>query len=376
MIKRLAILGSTGSIGTQALDIVRAFPDRLSVVGLAAGRNTRLLAQQATEFKPRFVFAADGLAVPGCQCLSPEEIASHSEVDIVLIAVSGDAALTSVMAAARTGKIIALANKESLVSAGELILAEAKKTEADLRPVDSEHSAIWQCLTGENTIPTHLILTASGGPFRNCRPAELSTVSPAEALRHPSWRMGRKVTVDSATLLNKGLEVIEAHHLFRMPYDKIKVVIHPQSIIHSLVEFGDGVLKAQMSSPDMRLPIQYALSYPERWNNQDLPKLNLLKTGRLDFEEPDHTRFPCLPLALEAGQKGGTYPAVLCSAGERAVELFLAGQIKFTDIARVIENTLAAHKPTAHPSLDEIVTAGRWAKDAAREISEKGSKPC
>jgi len=371
MIKRLAILGSTGSIGTQTLDIVRNFPDRLTVAGLAAGYDTALFSQQVAEFKPRFAVAANGFTVPGCPSLSPEGMSAHPEVDIVVIAIPGDAALTSVMAAVRAGKIIALANKEALVSAGELITAEAAKNGADLRPVDSEHSAIWQCLVGESTRPTRLILTASGGPFRTYSPIELAAVGAAEALRHPSWRMGRKVTIDSATLLNKGLEVIEAHHLFSLPYDKIEVVIHPQSIIHSLVEFGDGALKAQLSPPDMRLPIQYALSYPERWDNNTLPRLDLIKTGRLYFESPDCTRFPCLSLALQAGRQGGTYPAVLCAAGEGAVALFLAGQIKFTDIAVVLERVLSAHIPIVHPLITDIIDAGHWARDTVRQTSEK-----
>ena len=371
MVTRLAILGSTGSIGTQALEVVRKFPDRLSVVGLTAGRNAPLLARQVAEFRPRFIFAAGGFSDPSCQSLNPEELAAHPEVDLVIIAISGEAALTSVVAAVRAGKTVALANKESLVSAGEIILAEAKKTGAALRPVDSEHSAIWQCLLGESSPPARLILTASGGPFRGYTADQLAAVSPAEALRHPSWRMGRKVTVDSATLLNKGLEVIEAHHLFQMPYDRIEVVVHPRSLVHSLVAFGDGALKAQLSPPDMRLPIQYALSHPERWDNETLPRLDLAQSGRLDFEPPDYNRFPCLALALEAGKKGGTYPAVLCSAGESAVEFFLAGQIKFTDIATVIEEVLAAHQPTARPLLAEIMEANRWAREAAGHTAMK-----
>ncbi|MCL2149708.1 MAG: 1-deoxy-D-xylulose-5-phosphate reductoisomerase [Dehalococcoidia bacterium] len=371
MVKRLAVLGSTGSIGTQTLDIIRKFPDRLSVVGLAAGRNTSLLAQQIAEFGPLLVSAPDSFTSPSTQRLSPEEIATHPEVDIVVIAIPGEAALTSVMAAVSAGKVIALANKESLVSAGDIIIAEAERTGATIRPVDSEHSAIWQCLAGESTPPTRLILTASGGPFRTFSPAELATVSIEDALRHPSWSMGHKVTVDSATLLNKGLEIIEAHHLFRLPFEKIEVVVHPQSIVHSLVEFGDGSLKAQLSQPNMRLPIQYALSYPERWDNLALPRLDLVKTGRLDFEPPDHTRFPCLALAIEAGKSGSTYPAVLCAAGERAVELFLAREIGFTDIASAIEGALMAHKPTTHPLITDVMAAVHWAKETVGETAKK-----
>jgi len=374
MITKLAILGSTGSIGTQTLDIVRKFPDRLAIVGLATGHVTPLFSQQIAEFEPQLAFTADNLTTKNCQSL--EEISAHPDVDIVVIAIPGYAALTSVMAAAHAGKIIALANKESLVCAGEIILAEVAKSGATLRPVDSEHSAIWQCLSGESTPPVRLILTASGGPFRRYNQTELTAVSAEDALRHPSWRMGRKVTIDSATLLNKGLEVIEAHHLFQMPYDKIDIVIHPQSIVHSLVEFEDGSLKAQLSSPDMRLPIQYALSYPHRWNNDNLPKLDLAKTGRLDFEPPDHTRFPCLALALEAGKKGGTYPAVLCAAGECAVDLFLAGQLRFTDIAPVIESGLAAHSPIMRPFIADVIAASHWARDAVKKSVQKERRYC
>jgi len=235
-------------------------------------------------------------------------------------------------------------------------------------PVDSEHSAIWQCLAGETQPPAGLILTASGGPFRGYSSAQLGKVTAQQALKHPSWQMGKKVTIDSATLMNKGLEVIEAHWLFDIPWENIKVLIHPQSIVHSMVEFTDGSTKAQLGYPDMRLPIQYALSYPERLPNPHLPRLDWERSNNLTFEPPDRDTFPCLRLAVEAGMKGGTYPAVLCAADEVAVELFLSGCIKFTDIAKLVEQVLEGHQAIAHPTLEEIMTADAWARDKARQL--------
>ncbi|HLB27814.1 MAG TPA: 1-deoxy-D-xylulose-5-phosphate reductoisomerase, partial [Dehalococcoidales bacterium] len=345
-VKRLAVLGSTGSIGTQTLDVVRAFPDRFKIVALAAGQNLKLLAQQIAEFKPTFVsHNTNGemtrIAGANYRILPPEAIANLPQVDIVVIGSPGKAGLIPALAAARAGKNIALANKESLVMAGEIITAEAKQHSARILPIDGEHSAIWQCLNGETLPPASLILTASGGPFRSYSKTQLEKVTPEQALNHPSWKMGKKITIDSATLMNKGLEVIEAHWLFGMPFEKIKVLIHPQSIIHSMVEFADGSVKAQLSCPDMRLPIQYALSYPERLANPQLPKMDWAKLNNLTFELPDTDTFPCLKLAIEAGKRGGTYPAALCAADEAAVELFLARKIKFTGIARLVEQTLA-----------------------------------
>jgi 1-deoxy-D-xylulose-5-phosphate reductoisomerase len=239
--------------------------------------------------------------------------------------------------------------------------------------VDSEHSAIWQCLEGEKSKASRIILTASGGPFLNYSKRELEKVTPEQALKHPSWKMGRKVTIDSATLLNKGLEIIEAHWLFNMPYDKISVIVHPQSIIHSMVEFTDGAVKAQLSLPDMRLPIQYALTYPERLANNELPRIKWEKLTQLDFEMPDTEKFPCLKLAREAGERGGTYPAVLCGAGEAAVELFLSGRIKFTDIPRFIEQALINHKSIENPAIEEIKAAEKWAGEIVTEYATRGS---
>jgi 1-deoxy-D-xylulose-5-phosphate reductoisomerase len=360
---RLAVLGSTGSIGQQTLDVARHQPDKILVIALAAGENVNLLRKQAAEFKPRFVSCVGRNLVCGDSvCLPPEEMARHPDVDIVVVAVPGGAGLGPALAAARAGKIIALANKECLVAAGEILLAEAKSHGAQIRPVDSEHSAIWQCLVGESSKPEKLILTASGGPFRDFRLEKIESVTPEQALAHPSWKMGRKVTIDSATLMNKGLEVIEAQRLYGIPYERIEVVVHPQSIIHSMVEFADGAVKAQLSPPDMRLPIQYALSYPDRWSNPDLPRADWPKIGRLDFAAPDLDKFPCLKLAIEAGKKGNTFPAVLAAADEEAVNLFLERKIKFGDIARLVAKTLEEHIPAGSLSLDSIAATEQWAR--------------
>ncbi len=377
-VKRIAVLGSTGSIGRQTLDVARALPGHFRVVGLAAGNNTALLAEQIREFKPALVHFPNSsepnremrssLAAAGCKRVSLDEMAGHPEAETVVVATSGKAGLSPTLAAARAGKTIALANKEALVMAGEIVTGEVKRGEALILPVDSEHSAIWQCLRGETQGAAGIVLTASGGPFRSHSLAQLQAVTVAQALKHPSWQMGRKVTIDSATLMNKGLEVIEAHWLFNVPFERIRVLVHPQSIIHSMVEFVDGSIKAQLSYPDMRLPIQYALSYPDRLANPRLPQLDWSTTGRLTFEEPDFTAFPCLRLAIEAGRKGGSYPAALCGADEVAVELFLAGRIRFTDIARLVEAALERHKAVASPVLDEVLAADAWARDEVRRL--------
>ena len=364
--KTVAILGSTGSIGTQALDVCRAFPSELRVLALAAGRNTDLLRAQVREFRPRLVY---GESLPrerpawlgNAQLCDMAEMASDEEIDLVLVATSGSVALRPVLAAIQAGKAIAVANKEVLVTAGEILMREVRARHAQILPVDSEHSALLQCLRGEDPASiARIIITASGGPFRGLDDEQLSRVTPEQALRHPNWQMGRKVTIDSATLLNKGLEVIEARWLFETPYEKIDVVVHPESVVHGLVEFRDGSLKAHLGAPDMRIPIQFAFSFPERWSSQDWPRLDLLAQGRLTFEPPDYKRFPCLQLALEAGRQGGTYPAVLSSADEVAVDLFLAGRIGFQDIPRLIAEALAAHQPEVHPDLEGIEAAQKW----------------
>ena len=375
---RVAILGSTGSIGRQTLQVIRAFPEKFQVVALAAGRNTRLLKRQVDEFQPWYInYLVDESKTEDFtsgRFLSIEEIASHGEVDTVVIATSGTSAMEAALAAARAGKNIALANKESLVAVGEILIDEVNRHKARILPVDSEHSAIWQCLNGEKEAPKRIILTASGGPFRNLTKTKLDKVTPEHALAHPSWRMGRKITIDSATLMNKGLEIIEAHWLFNVPLDNISVIIHPQSIIHSMVEFADGSVKAQMSPPDMRLPIQYALTWPERQTNADLPALDFKKTHSLTFEQPDTKKFPCLRLAVEAGRQGGTYPATLCAADEAAVELFLDGKIKFTDIPAIIEKTLEQHRSIKNPDLYQIIDAGKKAREIALELGGGSSE--
>lgn len=377
--KKLAILGSTGSIGRQTLDVVRAYPDRFQVAALTAGQNLDLLAEQILEFKPAFISYTNRdkrLSVPvTCTFLQPEEIASLPEVDTVVVASAGISGLAPTLAAARAGKTIALVNKETLVMAGEIVKQTVAEGDAELLPLDSEHSAIWQCLQGEETFPSRLVLTASGGPFRHYTLAELEKVTPEQALKHPSWHMGKKITIDSATLINKGLEVIEAHHLFDMPFENIDVLVHPECIIHSMVEFADGAIKAQLGCPDMRIPIQYALSYPERLGSAGFPHLDLKSINNLTFEAPDVQAFPGLRVAIEAGKKGGTYPAILVGADEAAVKLFLDGKIRFTDIPRLVEETLSSHTATASPSIEEIIFAENWARGKTAQLAA-GAKTC
>jgi 1-deoxy-D-xylulose-5-phosphate reductoisomerase len=370
---RLAVLGSTGSIGQQTLDVARRHPERLRVVALAAGENAALLRAQAAELKSRFVSCAKpGFASDGAECLSPELMASHPEIDIVVVALPGGAGLIPALAAARAGKIIALANKECLVAAGEILLAEAKAHGAQIRPVDSEHSAIWQCLVGECCKPEKLILTASGGPFRDYSIDTLESVTPEQALAHPSWKMGRKVTIDSATLMNKGLEVIEAHWLFGIEAARIEVLLHPQSLVHSMVEMRDGSVICQMGTTDMRLPIQYALTYPDRWASP-LPPLDLASSPPLEFSAPDSIRFPCLSLAYRALEMGGTATAALNAANEVAVEAFLARRARFLDIPRVIEKVLEKHVTLPADSLLPILEADRNSRREAERILAKGA---
>jgi len=381
-VKRLAILGSTGSIGQSALAVVAAHPGRLSVVALAAGDNAERLAEQTRSFNPAIVGmgttqAADrlrtalGTAAP--DVVTGEDgliaVATHPAVDIVICASSGTTALRAVLAAIDAGKTIALANKEVLVMAGELVMAAARRTGAPILPVDSEHNAIHQCLHARPLEEVRrLILTASGGPFRGWTDEELKRVDPVLALKHPTWQMGRKITIDSATLMNKGLEVIEARWLFNVDAERIDVLVHPQSIVHSMVEFCDGSVIAQLGVTDMRLPIQYACSYPERWDTQ-LPSLDLVKAGRLEFCHPDLDRFPCLELAYRALRTGGTLPCVLNAANEIAVEAFLNGTLPFTGIAHVIARTMEAHGPMPMRNLETVMEADRWARDHARAVA-------
>ncbi len=368
----LVVLGSTGSIGRQTLDVVRSLPGRFTVIGLAAGANVTLLEEQAREFRPRLISSErEGEYLRGrisASWATMEEMASHPDADLVVVATVGTAGLAPTLAALRAGKAVALANKEVLVIAGQLITTEARRRRSELRPIDSEHSAIWQCLWGEQPHSVQrIILTASGGPFRDLPPEELSRVTAEQALRHPNWQMGQKITVDSATLLNKGLECIEARWLFDVPLDHIDVLLHRESIVHSLVEFRDGSIKAQLGVPDMRLPIQCALTYPERMPGTAVPRLDLRRIGALSFGTPEMKRYPCLSLALEAGRRGGTFPAVLCAADEVAIQHFLAGHLRFTDIAPVIEDVLTAHAGTADPALDDILAADSAARASAED---------
>lgn len=371
-LKKLAVLGSTGSIGRQTLDVVRAQPDKFKIIGLAAGDNLELLEKQISEFKPEVIYYRDQkreLKAEGCQIVPIEEIAAHPDVDIVIGATSGKSGLSAVLAAIKADKKIALANKEPLVMAGEIVLREMKKSSGWIFPVDSEHSAIWQCMNGEAEKPARIILTASGGPFFHYSIAQLAEVTVEKALDHPSWKMGKKVTIDSATLMNKGLEVIEAHWLFDMPFEKIDILVHPQSIIHSMIELVDGTFKAQLSYPDMRFPIQFALTYPGRFENPALPRLDWTNLSSLKFEQVNYEQFPCLRLAIEAGKRGGTYPAVLCGADETAVDLFLNKRIGFLQISQLIEKVIQKHQNTEHPELEEVLAADAWARSEVLKLA-------
>jgi 1-deoxy-D-xylulose-5-phosphate reductoisomerase len=372
----IAVLGSTGSVGRQTLDVVSRLPERFRVVALAAGANHELLIEQIARFKPEVV-ACDNLdegivGATKASCLSGEEgliaAATHPDAEVIVVATSGHAAIVPTYRAIEAGKTIALANKETIVCAGELIMPLAARHGVEIRPVDSEHSAIWQALGAPKRDDVRrLILTASGGPFRTTTPERLASVTAEEALAHPTWRMGGKITIDSATLMNKGLELIEAHWLFDVPYDRIDVLVHPESIIHSIVEFADGSQIAQLSLPDMRLPIQFALTYPEHIGGP-CRRLDLAELGSLHFERPDLDRFPALTLARQAGEQGMTYPTVLSAADEVAVEAFLAGRISFLGMAEVVERTLEAHTPESLTDVADVFAADAWARRKATEI--------
>jgi 1-deoxy-D-xylulose-5-phosphate reductoisomerase len=381
--KHVAILGSTGSIGRSALAVVDAHPGRLKVVALAAGDNAALLAGQVARYRPDTVAMATGDGVDRlrglCAAGAPSAIgagtaglvavATHPAADIVICASAGTAGLEAVLAAIDAGKTIALANKEVLVMAGPLVTRAAARRGVSILPVDSEHNAIHQCLHGRSRDEIRrVILTASGGPFRDSDAAALAQVDPEAALRHPTWQMGRKITIDSATLMNKGLEVIEAHWLFGVSADQIDVLIHPQSIVHSMVELVDGSVIAQLGVTDMRLPIQYACSYPERWGGA-LPSLDLTRAGRLEFLPPSPDRFPCLGLAYRALRAEGTLPVVLNAANEVAVDAFLERKLGFTAIPRVIEETMDAHAVEEVESLDVVHRVDGWARAYARDLA-------
>ena len=386
--KAITLLGSTGSIGTQTLDIVSEHPDKFRIVGLAAGRNVELFAAQIRQFRPQIAAISAAEKLPelkeAIKDLNPQpillageagviEVARYGDAQTVVTGIVGCAGLLPTIAAIEAGKDIALANKETLIAGAPVVLPLVEKHGVKLLPADSEHSAIFQCLQG---VPKDglrkILLTASGGAFRDWPVEKLATVKVADALKHPNWSMGRKITVDSATLMNKGLEVIEAHYLFGVDYDNIEIVIHPQSIIHSLIELQDTSVLAQLGWPDMRLPLLYALSWPERiYTNWE--KLNLVKSGDLTFREPDHQKYPCMRLAYAAGRAGGSMPAVLNAANEQVVALFLDEKIHFLDIPKCIEFVCDLHQNDhqQNPSLDDILAADKWARQAVFTAMEK-----
>ncbi|MDH4099983.1 MAG: 1-deoxy-D-xylulose-5-phosphate reductoisomerase [Nitrospirota bacterium] len=377
-VRKLSILGSTGSIGVSTLEVAGRYPDRFEVVALAAGRNADGLEEQIRKFRPKLVSLTDASAAASLRTrlngLNVEirsgiegliAVAEMSETDMVISAIVGAAGLVPTMAAIRAGKKVALANKETLVMAGEIVMREVRERCVELFPVDSEHSAIFQSMHGQRREDIRrLIITASGGPFLDTSEAGLREVTAAQALRHPNWSMGKKITIDSATLMNKGLEVIEAHWLFDVPSERIDVVIHPQSIIHSMVEYCDGSVIAQMGVPDMKGPISYALGYPKRLEETGIG-LDLVKIGSLTFREPDLDRFPCLRYAYDSLREGGTMPAVLNAANEVAVQAFLDGRAGFMDIPRVIRATMDHHRNTAADSIEGVLNADRWAREEA-----------
>ncbi|WP_242222449.1 1-deoxy-D-xylulose-5-phosphate reductoisomerase [Bacillus cereus group sp. BfR-BA-01380] len=383
MVKYISILGSTGSIGTSALDVVAAHPEHFQIIGLTANKNIEMLEQQIQTFQPRIVsVSTKELADTLRSRISTQtkvvygedgliEVATHPNSNLVLTSVVGVAGLLPTIEALKAKKDIAIANKETLVAAGHIVTELAKKNDCRLIPVDSEHSAIFQCLHGENNKEIEkLIVTASGGAFRDKTREEMKLLKAKDALKHPNWLMGAKLTIDCATLLNKGFEVMEARWLFDVPYEKIDVMIHKESIIHSLVEFVDGSIMAQLGASDMRMPIQYAFHYPSRLASS-FKKLNLLEVGSLHFEKPDLEKFPCLHYAYESGKIGGTTPAVLNAANEIANALYLQDKISFFDIEKTIYSALEAHHNIANPSLEEVLAADQWARQYANQLLVK-----
>ena len=381
--KRVILLGSSGSIGESTCKVARALPDKMKIVGLGVAKSTERLLEQAKEFGVKALAVSDPQAAekvksklpagakffPGAEGLA--RMVDETDADMVLVAIVGTAGLAPALAALRSGKDLAVASKEILVLAGSAVMAEAKKRKRQVLPVDSEHNAIFQCLQGANEKEVRkVILTASGGPFRQSRAAELEKVTVAQALKHPTWSMGKKITLASATMFNKGLEMIEAHWLFGLPMKQVEVVVHPQSIVHSMVEFIDGSVLAQLSVTDMCFPIQYAVTFPERMPS-GLPPLDLAKLGSLTFEAPDEKRFPALRLAREAGEAGGTLPGVFNAANEVAVEAFLAEQISFPRIWGMVEEVMEKHTTLSSPDLDAIIEADRWARSEAKVRLEK-----
>ncbi len=372
--KGLAILGSTGSVGTQTLDVVRAFPDMFDVVGLACNRNLELLGRQIEEFRPRYISCNGAedeksrLLANGVKECNLLDLVCHDDVDVVVTATTGDVAISPTLAAISARKQIALANKETIVMAGEMVTSLARSVGVDLMPLDSEPNAIWQCIRGERATVSKIIITASGGAFRDTPLDRLASATPRQALKHPTWDMGQKITIDSATLMNKAFEVIEAHWLFGMPWEDIEIVIHPQSVIHSMVEFMDGSVKAQMSKPDMRLPIQYALFYPHRVENPEIDRFDPVSIGSLTFRDWERERYPCFDMAIGFAKRGGTWPAALSGANDAAVKSFLDGRIGFLEIEQVIRAALDNHCSVENPELSDIMRAGKTGHDAVADL--------
>lgn len=384
MKKRIAILGSTGSIGTQALEVIDKLKDKFEVVALTAGNNIKLITEQIKKYSPKYVviqneeasktlqkdftntqifFGTEGLV----------KIAESEDIDTLLVAVSGKIGLIPTIKAIKKHKNIALANKETLVMAGDIVMKLAKENNVQILPVDSEHSAIFQCINNQKAVK-HLIITASGGPFRNSSLKELENADLTQALAHPRWNMGKKITVDSATLMNKGLEIIEAHHLFNFKYDDIKVVIHPQSYVHSAVEFADGSIIAQIGIPSMHIPIQYALTYPERFEGIETESFDFIKAGKLEFFEPDFEKFPSLKLAIHAGKTGGTAPVCMNAANEEAVMSFLNKEISFLDIYKITKKVYDNYKPIMNPTIDEILSEDEKIREITKSIIKNKEK--
>ncbi len=364
--RKVSIIGSTGSIGTQALEVIAKLRDKFEIIALAGGSNVELLKIQAQKFNPRYIYAAGNISVEGITTLnSLDEIASNKENDIILVACSGKIGLKPTLKAIENGIDIALANKETLVMAGDIVMKKARENGVRIIPVDSEHCAIHQCIKDISQV-NKLIITASGGPFLHKSAGEMRNATVVETLNHPRWNMGRKITVDSATLMNKGLEIIEAHHLFGFDYDDIEVVIHPQSIIHSAIEYVDGSVIAQIGIPSMHIPIQYALTFPERFEGIKSKSFSFTDIARLEFEKPDFEKFPCVKLAYEAGKTGGTAAACLNAANEEAVFAFLGGKIKIHQIYEIVKKMLDEHISVRNPSIDEIFEVDASVREKTR----------
>ncbi|MBQ3641767.1 1-deoxy-D-xylulose-5-phosphate reductoisomerase [bacterium] len=381
MVKKIAILGSTGSIGTQALEVIERLPEKLEVIAISGGNNLELLEEQILKFKPKYasVLSQNAAALlqekfPNTQIYYGDEgllkIADLNEIDILLVAVSGKIGLKPTLKAVENGKDIALANKETLVMAGDIIMKAVKENNVKLLPVDSEHSAIFQCLRNRNEVK-HLIITSSGGPFRNFSEEEMENANLDEALNHPRWKMGKKITVDSATLMNKGLEVIEAHHLFNFDYDEIKVIVHPQSYIHSAVEYKDGSIIAQIGIPSMHIPIHYAHTSPDRVEGIETESFDFINAAKFEFFEPDLKKFPSLALAIQAGKLSGTYTVCLNAANEEAVFAFLEKKIKFTEIYNITKEIFDTYTGINNPTIDEILAEDEKIRTLTKEIIKK-----